>query len=169
VVVFTGIVPFRSLFAPAVVAVSLAPLCVAATALPLPPSLFLPSPIARDERYHPCKLFDLYACCRGRQLRSTPATHTLACPHLLDTCQTAAFNPGDRVAMASPGYPCYRNILGSLGVDVVLMPVTAETNWQVVCRRSALLPVAYRPPNASARRHRLRKEERASIVRVRRS
>ena len=42
----------------------------------------------------------------------------------------AAFNPGDRVAMASPGYPCYRNILGSLGVEVVLMPVTAETNWQ---------------------------------------
>jgi len=25
---------------------------------------------------------------------------------------TAAFGPGDRVAMASPGYPCYRNILG---------------------------------------------------------
>src|SRR4051812_42136690 len=23
----------------------------------------------------------------------------------------AAFDPGDRVAMASPGYPCYRNIL----------------------------------------------------------
>lgn len=43
---------------------------------------------------------------------------------------TAAFGPGDRVAMASPGYPCYRNILGALGVEVVQMPVTAESNWQ---------------------------------------
>mmetsp|Transcript_35611 Transcript_35611/g.52271 ORF Transcript_35611/g.52271 Transcript_35611/m.52271 type:complete len:403 (+) Transcript_35611:57-1265(+) len=43
---------------------------------------------------------------------------------------TAAFDPGDRVAMASPGYPCYRNILGSLGVEVVQMPVCNDTNWQ---------------------------------------
>ncbi|HEX2248058.1 MAG TPA: aminotransferase class I/II-fold pyridoxal phosphate-dependent enzyme, partial [Arthrobacter sp.] len=31
----------------------------------------------------------------------------------------AAFNPGDRVALARPGYPAYRNILGSLGCEVV--------------------------------------------------
>ena len=43
---------------------------------------------------------------------------------------TAAFDPGDRVAMAAPGYPCYRNILGSLGVDVVQMPVSSASNWQ---------------------------------------
>ncbi|MEI7607798.1 MAG: aminotransferase class I/II-fold pyridoxal phosphate-dependent enzyme, partial [Rhodospirillaceae bacterium] len=28
----------------------------------------------------------------------------------------AAFEAGDRVAMATPGYPCYRNILTALGV-----------------------------------------------------
>ena len=27
-------------------------------------------------------------------------------------------------------YPCYRNILGSLGVEVVQMPVCNDTNWQ---------------------------------------
>lgn len=31
----------------------------------------------------------------------------------------AAFDPGDRVALARPGYPAYRNILASLGVEVV--------------------------------------------------
>jgi len=31
----------------------------------------------------------------------------------------AAFNPGDRVALARPGYPAYRNILAALGCEVV--------------------------------------------------
>lgn len=35
----------------------------------------------------------------------------------------AAFDPGDRVALASPGYPCYRHILKALG----LVPVEIET------------------------------------------
>ena len=31
----------------------------------------------------------------------------------------ACFDAGDRVAIASPGYPCYRNILTALGCEVV--------------------------------------------------
>ncbi|MCO5163408.1 MAG: aminotransferase class I/II-fold pyridoxal phosphate-dependent enzyme [Mesorhizobium sp.] len=31
----------------------------------------------------------------------------------------AMFDPGDRVAITSPGYPAYRNILAALGLDVV--------------------------------------------------
>ncbi|MDP6573924.1 MAG: pyridoxal phosphate-dependent aminotransferase [Rhodospirillales bacterium] len=42
----------------------------------------------------------------------------------------SAFEAGDRVALASPGYPAYRNILGALGVEVVNLPVGAETNFQ---------------------------------------
>lgn len=42
----------------------------------------------------------------------------------------AAFDPGDRVALASPGYPAYRNILTALGVEVVDIPVGPETNFQ---------------------------------------
>eukprot|EP00740_Mantoniella_antarctica_P022304 CAMPEP_0198684034 /NCGR_PEP_ID=MMETSP1468-20131203/11597_1 /TAXON_ID=1461545 /ORGANISM="Mantoniella sp, Strain CCMP1436" /LENGTH=401 /DNA_ID=CAMNT_0044428565 /DNA_START=26 /DNA_END=1231 /DNA_ORIENTATION=+ len=42
----------------------------------------------------------------------------------------AAFGPGDRVAIATPGYPCYRNILEALGVEVVSIPVDAATNFQ---------------------------------------
>ncbi|MDP6883916.1 MAG: pyridoxal phosphate-dependent aminotransferase [Rhodospirillales bacterium] len=42
----------------------------------------------------------------------------------------AAFDVGDRVALASPGYPAYRNILQAQGVDVVDLAVGPETNFQ---------------------------------------
>ncbi|MEE9318193.1 MAG: aminotransferase class I/II-fold pyridoxal phosphate-dependent enzyme [Rhodospirillales bacterium] len=42
----------------------------------------------------------------------------------------AAFDAGDRVALASPGYPAYRNILKSLGIEVVELQVGPETNFQ---------------------------------------
>ncbi|GAA4371497.1 aminotransferase class I/II-fold pyridoxal phosphate-dependent enzyme [Paeniglutamicibacter cryotolerans] len=42
----------------------------------------------------------------------------------------AAFNPGDRVALARPGYPAYRNILRALGVDVVEIDCGPETRYQ---------------------------------------
>ncbi len=42
----------------------------------------------------------------------------------------AAFDVGDRVALASPGYPAYRNALQALGLEPVLLPTTAETRFQ---------------------------------------
>lgn len=42
----------------------------------------------------------------------------------------AAFEAGDRVALASPGYPAYRNILTALGIDVVEILVGPDTNFQ---------------------------------------
>jgi aspartate/methionine/tyrosine aminotransferase len=42
----------------------------------------------------------------------------------------AAFDVGDRVALASPGYPAYRNILRAQGVDVVDLAVGPESNFQ---------------------------------------
>ena len=42
----------------------------------------------------------------------------------------AAFDPGDRVALAAPGYPAYRNILGAFGIEPVSMAATAETRFQ---------------------------------------
>jgi aspartate/methionine/tyrosine aminotransferase len=43
----------------------------------------------------------------------------------------AAFAPGDRVAVAAPGYPAYRNILKALGVECVLVPVGPASRWQL--------------------------------------
>lgn len=42
----------------------------------------------------------------------------------------SAFDPGDRVAMASPGYPCYRNILSAFGIEPVLLLTEAEHRFQ---------------------------------------
>ena len=42
----------------------------------------------------------------------------------------ACFDAGDRVAMASPGYPCYRNILSALGCEVVEIECGPETRYQ---------------------------------------
>lgn len=42
----------------------------------------------------------------------------------------AAFDHGDRVALARPGYPAYRNILASLGCEVVDLDCGPEVRYQ---------------------------------------
>ena len=42
----------------------------------------------------------------------------------------SAFEAGDRVALAAPCYPAYRNILSALGVEPVLIPTEAEHRFQ---------------------------------------
>ncbi len=42
----------------------------------------------------------------------------------------AAFDAGDRVALAVPGYPAYRNILAALGLEPVLIETGPETRFQ---------------------------------------
>jgi len=41
----------------------------------------------------------------------------------------AMFEPGDRVALANPGYPPYRHILTALGCEPVLIETDPETRW----------------------------------------
>jgi len=41
-----------------------------------------------------------------------------------------AFAPGDRVALAAPGYPCYRNILTALDIEPVIVPMETDTKFQ---------------------------------------
>ena len=42
----------------------------------------------------------------------------------------AAFEAGDRVAIARPGYPCYRNVLTALGCEVVELPTGPAERFQ---------------------------------------
>jgi aspartate/methionine/tyrosine aminotransferase len=39
------------------------------------------------------------------------------------------FDAGDRVALPSPGYPCYRQILAALGCEPVMVETGPETRW----------------------------------------
>ncbi len=43
----------------------------------------------------------------------------------------ALFEPGDRVAIASPGYPPYRHILTALGCEPVAIETTAHSRWEI--------------------------------------
>ncbi len=56
----------------------------------------------------------------------------------------AAFEPGDRVVMARPGYPCYRNVLTALGCEVVEIECGPETRFQPTVEQLAAVegPVA---------------------------
>jgi aspartate/methionine/tyrosine aminotransferase len=47
----------------------------------------------------------------------------------------ALFEPGDRVAIASPGYPPYRHILTALGCEPVTIETTADTRWEITSER----------------------------------
>ena len=51
----------------------------------------------------------------------------------------ACFDVGDRVAVTSPGYPCYRNILSALGCEVVELPCGPETRFQPTVEMLAAL------------------------------
>ena len=42
----------------------------------------------------------------------------------------SCFDAGDRVGLAAPGYPAYRNILSALGIEPVLLPTDLEHRFQ---------------------------------------
>lgn len=54
----------------------------------------------------------------------------------------AAFDVGDRVAIARPGYPCYRNVLAALGCEVVEVPTGPDTRFQPTVDQLAELHAA---------------------------
>jgi aspartate/methionine/tyrosine aminotransferase len=53
----------------------------------------------------------------------------------------AAFDPGDRIAVTSPGYPAYRNVAAAFGLEVVEIPVDAGTRYALT---PAMLEAAHR-------------------------
>src|ERR1700726_687492 len=56
----------------------------------------------------------------------------------------ALFEPGDRVAVALPGYPPYRHILSALGCEPVAIETTQSTRWAIT--PEMLLAVHRRTP-----------------------
>jgi aspartate/methionine/tyrosine aminotransferase len=56
----------------------------------------------------------------------------------------ALFEPGDRVALANPGYPPYRHILSALGCEPILIETSADTRWALSAK--ALIAAHQRAP-----------------------
>ena len=57
----------------------------------------------------------------------------------------ACFDPGSRVGVIEPGYPCYRNTLMALGCEPVPIPVGPSTRWAPTCCRSSPCATAGHP------------------------
>jgi aspartate/methionine/tyrosine aminotransferase len=55
---------------------------------------------------------------------------------------TSAFNPGDRIALARPGYVAYRNTILALNMVPVEIPCGADTRYQLSAAALAALPQA---------------------------
>ncbi|MGD9476812.1 pyridoxal phosphate-dependent aminotransferase [Shinella sp. G-2] len=55
----------------------------------------------------------------------------------------ALFDAGDRVAIARPGYPAYRNILAALGIETVEIEVNAENGFTLTPEALAAAAAAH--------------------------
>lgn len=66
----------------------------------------------------------------GRKVSSERIFITMGASGGLILAFIAAFDVGDRVVLAEPSYPAYRNTLKSLGVEVVSLPTDATTRFQ---------------------------------------
>ena len=76
------------------------------------------------------RIAEHYSECYGVEVDAARVVVTTGSSGAFVLSFMAAFDVGDRVALASPGYPAYRNILTALGVEVVDILVGPETNFQ---------------------------------------
>ncbi len=92
------------------------------TALGYSEALGLPELRARIARHYR----DVY----GREVDAARVAVTAGASGAFLLAFLAAFDAGDRVALADPGYPAYRNILGALGIEVVALAAGPEHRFQ---------------------------------------
>ena len=87
----------------------------------------------------------------------------------------AMFDPGDRVAIAAPGYPAYRNIMAALGIEVVEIeldgsrPICTAAHLAAAHARNAAERRAVCQPGQSDRRDHSRRRPAATGRRSRAS
>jgi len=72
-----------------------------------------------------------YGECYGYKLDAERIAVTAGASGAFVLSLLAAFEVGDCVALASPSYPAYRNILSAIGVDPLEVPTGPETNFQL--------------------------------------
>ena len=74
----------------------------------------------------------------------------------------SAFDVGDRVALAAPGYPAYRNILTALGIEPVLLPTEA---WSIASSRRRNCWTRPGPARRADRRQPLQSDRHHAVAR----
>ena len=71
-----------------------------------------------------------YAAWYGMALPAERVAVTMGASGAFPLAFLAAFDPGDRVALAAPFYPPYLNILSALGLEPVVLETGPETRFQ---------------------------------------
>ncbi|WP_068316450.1 pyridoxal phosphate-dependent aminotransferase [Polycladidibacter hongkongensis] len=74
---------------------------------------------------------DLYRRRYGVQVAPEQVMITTGSSAAFNLIFLSAFEVGDKVALTSPGYPAYRNILKSLGLEGVELEVDESTRWSL--------------------------------------
>ena len=69
---------------------------------------------------------DHYADHYGLEIAPSRIAVTTGSSAAFNLAFLAMFDPGDRVAIAAPGYPAYRNIMTALGIEVVEIELGGE-------------------------------------------
>jgi aspartate/methionine/tyrosine aminotransferase len=77
------------------------------------------------------KLVQHYADWYGHHIDADRIVITQGASGAFTLAFLACFEAGDRVAVTSPGYPCYRNTLEALDIEVVEIAVTPETGFRL--------------------------------------
>jgi aspartate/methionine/tyrosine aminotransferase len=72
-----------------------------------------------------------YATRHGVELDPARVLVTAGASAALLLLTAALVNPGDEVLVADPSYPCNRHFLSSFGAEVVLVPTTPATRYQL--------------------------------------
>ncbi|MEC5160526.1 aspartate/methionine/tyrosine aminotransferase [Janthinobacterium sp. CG_S6] len=93
------------------------------TAMPYTSALGLPALRQAIARY--------YDTTYGVQIDPARVVVTAGASAALLLVTAALVNPGDKVLVGDPSYPCNRQFLASFGADVTLVPTDASTRYQV--------------------------------------
>ena len=72
-----------------------------------------------------------YATAHGIRVDPAQVVVTAGASAALLMVAAALVNPGDRVLVADPSYPCNRHFLAGFGADVALVPTSAATRFQL--------------------------------------
>ncbi|MGB8841649.1 MAG: pyridoxal phosphate-dependent aminotransferase [Aliidongia sp.] len=75
-----------------------------------------------------------YGTCYGVTVDPARVAVTVGASGAFSLAFLAAFDAGDRVALAIPGYPAYRHILTALGLEPVELPAGPEDRFQPTIR-----------------------------------
>lgn len=76
----------------------------------------------------------------GQAVRAENVVVTTGSSGAFLACCLAAFETGDRIALASPSYPAYRNMMTALGLEPVLLPTTMADRFQPTVERLSQIP-----------------------------